>query len=282
MQKKMHIRTMAPQEVGIAIDWAAAEGWNPGMQDADCFFAADPNGFLVGLLDNNPVAVISVVRYSRSFGFLGLYIVKPGFRGMGYGIQIWHAGLGYLSGATIGLDGVVAQQANYKKSGFALAHRNIRYQGQGGGTAVDFPDMVPLSRVPLDHICAYDRLFFPAARRQFLQYWIDQRSGKALCILRKKQIAGYGVLRLCRLGYKIGPLFADTPGYAEQLFLALKAAVPAGAPIFLDTPAVNAAAVELAKTYHMTPVFETARMYKGSAPVLPLDNIFGVTTFELG
>jgi hypothetical protein len=29
-------------------------------------------------------------------------------------------------------------------------------------------------------------------------------------------------------------------------------------------------------------VFETARMYKGSAPVLPLDNIFGVTTFELG
>jgi hypothetical protein len=32
----------------------------------------------------------------------------------------------------------------------------------------------------------------------------------------------------------------------------------------------------------MTVVFETARMYTGEAPRLPLDGIFGVTTFELG
>jgi len=29
-------------------------------------------------------------------------------------------------------------------------------------------------------------------------------------------------------------------------------------------------------------VFETARMYKGPAPQLPVERIFGVTTFELG
>jgi hypothetical protein len=34
-----------------------------------------------------------------------------------------------LAGCTIGLDGVVAQQGNYLKSGFQLAYRNIRYQG---------------------------------------------------------------------------------------------------------------------------------------------------------
>jgi hypothetical protein len=32
----------------------------------------------------------------------------------------------------------------------------------------------------------------------------------------------------------------------------------------------------------MAPVFETARMYRGAAPELPLGNIFGITTFELG
>jgi hypothetical protein len=32
----------------------------------------------------------------------------------------------------------------------------------------------------------------------------------------------------------------------------------------------------------MTPMFETARMYRGRAPDLPLDRIFGITTFELG
>ena len=32
----------------------------------------------------------------------------------------------------------------------------------------------------------------------------------------------------------------------------------------------------------IAPVFETARMYRGSVPALPLNRIFGVTTFELG
>ena len=32
----------------------------------------------------------------------------------------------------------------------------------------------------------------------------------------------------------------------------------------------------------LTPVFETARMYRGPAPALPLERIFGITTFELG
>jgi len=32
----------------------------------------------------------------------------------------------------------------------------------------------------------------------------------------------------------------------------------------------------------MKPVFETARMYTGAAPDLPLPKLFGVTSFELG
>jgi hypothetical protein len=27
-----------------AMEWAAAEGWNPGLNDADCFHIADPTG----------------------------------------------------------------------------------------------------------------------------------------------------------------------------------------------------------------------------------------------
>ena len=33
----LRIRTMRPEEIAIAVDWAAAEGWNPGLADADCF-----------------------------------------------------------------------------------------------------------------------------------------------------------------------------------------------------------------------------------------------------
>jgi GNAT superfamily N-acetyltransferase len=273
---------MTRQEIDVAIDWAAAEGWNPGLYDADCFYTADPDGFLVGLLDDEPVATVSVVKYGDSFGFLGFYIVKPEYRGKGYGIRIWNAGLAYLSGRTIGLDGVVAQQANYRKSGFILAYRNIRYQGTGGGRFPTDPGVTELSKVPFDEICAYDKPFFPDNRTQFLKCWINQPEIRALGILQKRTLTGYGVLRMCRTGYKIGPLFADSPETAERLFLALMKHAPDGAPVFLDIPAVNPAAVELVERYHMTVAFETARMYKGKCPDLPINRLFGVTTFELG
>lgn len=273
---------MTRREIDIAIDWAAAEGWNPGMSDADCFYAADPNGFLLGLFGDEPVATLSAVKYGDSFGFLGFYMVKPEYRGKGYGMQIWNAGLEYLRGRTIGLDGVVAQQDNYKKSGFTPAYRNIRYQGTGGGSLPADPGIVRLSTLPFDIIDAYDKPFFPDKRRQFLKCWIDRPRSTALGILRNRDLAGYGVLRICRSGYKIGPLFADSPELAERLFSALKAHTPEGAPMFLDVPEVNSEAVDLAKRYTMTVAFETARMYTGKSPDLPLGRLFGVTTFELG
>ena len=75
------IRGMTRNEVDTAIEWAAVEGWNPGLHDATCFFATDPDGFLAGLLDDELVATICVVKYGTSPGFLGLYIVKPSCRG---------------------------------------------------------------------------------------------------------------------------------------------------------------------------------------------------------
>jgi hypothetical protein len=45
---------------------------------------------------------------------------------------------------------------------------------------------------------------------------------------------------------------------------------------------VNKEAVKLTRQYKMTPVFETARMYTKQAPAIPLEKVFGVTTFELG
>ncbi|MDP3239363.1 MAG: GNAT family N-acetyltransferase, partial [Reyranella sp.] len=109
--------------------WANDEGWNPGRTDAHAFFATDPAAFLIGRLDGEPQACISVVKYGAGFGFLGFYIARPPVRGKGYGIQLWRAGMARLQGRNVGLDGVVAQQGNYKKSGFRLAWNNIRHEG---------------------------------------------------------------------------------------------------------------------------------------------------------
>ena len=87
------VRTMTPSEVELSLEWAASEGWNPGKHDAHCFRAADPDGFFIGILQREPVGCISAVAYDERFGFVGLYLVKPQFRGMGLGMRIWRHGM---------------------------------------------------------------------------------------------------------------------------------------------------------------------------------------------
>src|SRR5690606_550174 len=101
------ITTADVEQVATIVDWAAAEGWNPGLSDAAVFHAADPDGFLVGSVGEEPVAAVSLVRYGPRFAFLGLYLVRPEWRGRGHGIALWRAAVERAGTRTIGLDGVV-------------------------------------------------------------------------------------------------------------------------------------------------------------------------------
>lgn len=280
------IRSMTRSDLDTAAGWAAAEGWNPGLDDAACYWEADPSGFFMGFLGEEPVASISLVKYGGTFGFLGFYIVVPEHRGKGYGFSIWKQAMASAAGRNIGLDGVVDQQDNYKKSGFTLAFRNIRYQGKAGAplgeTLGEGEEIRPLESIPTEDILAFDRPFFPEDRGRFLKRWISQPNGSGFGILRDNRLEGWGLIRKCRNGFKIGPLFAGTPIQARSLFDALAARVPKESDIFLDVPEPNSQALELARTYNMVPCFETARMYTGPFPDLPLDRIYGITSFEVG
>ncbi len=282
------IGVMRRDELDTVLLWAAREGWNPGRHDAACFHAADPEGFLIGRLGGAPVASISVVRYGADYAFLGLYIVAPEHRGQGLGWALWQAGMAHLAGRAVGLDGVLAQQHNYRRSGFELLHRNVRYAGRvpapPAAGAVDLGNaaLVDLRTLDAAAVQQYDHAFFPAGRAAFLRAWIGQPGHHALGLLQRGQLAGYGVLRPCGVGHKIGPLFADTPEQAELLLRALMARAPAGSEVFLDTPEINPHAAALARQHGMAPMFETARMVKGQ-PVLPdMQRSWGITSFELG
>lgn len=278
----LEIRTMNRDQMGIAVDWAAAEGWNPGLDDAEAFFSADNGGFLMAFQDNEPAACISAVRYGEGYGFIGFYICRPDLRGRGIGMQVWRAGMERLDGRIIGLDGVVDQQENYRKSGFVLAHNNIRFSGALSISPQPDAAVRQASAQDIETILDYDQLFFADNRRAFTERWLlgaPTRHGLLLGDGRK--VRGFGVIRQCREGYKVGPLFADDADIAERLFKQL-CAQAGSAQIFLDVPAKNPQAVEMANFYGMVEVFETARMYKGKAPDISIDRTFGITTFELG
>ena len=278
--------------VRTVVDWAAAEGWNPGLHDAEAFAAADPEGFLGASVDGEPAGAVSAVRYGAGFGFIGLYIVRPEYRTMQLGVGLARHALDRLQGRTVGIDGVVEHQHQYAGLGFATAWRNVRYRGvvpaRGDaetGERTRETVIVPAASVSFDELAAYDAAHFGARRDAFLAPWISLPGHTALVSLDAPApegapgITGFGVIRQCREGAKVGPLFADDARAAAALFARLTAG---GGDVILDAPEANPAAVALAGRHGMVPVFETARMYLGGDPGLPAGRIFGITSFELG
>nr|WSW58070.1 GNAT family N-acetyltransferase [Streptomyces sp. NBC_00998] len=276
-------------DMGMIRTWADEEGWNPGDSDRFAFAVADPAGFLVGRIDGEPVACISAVRYGSAFGFIGFYIARPAFRGQGYGIRLWHAGMERLDGRLVGLDGVVDQQDNYRKSGFRSAWNNVRYEGvprmngAGAGAGADGAgaEVVDAASLPFGQLAAYDRRFFPASRDAFLAARTGLPGRTALAAVRDGRIEGLGVIRPCSGASRIGPLYASTPGIAAALLHRLAEHSPDGA-VAVDVPDAHPAATALLAGLGLAPSFEAARMYTGPAPEVELAGMYGVTSLELG
>ena len=278
----LDIRQMRRQDLELALEWAAKEGWNPGLDDAAAFYSADPTGFLMGWLEDQPVCAISAVRHSDDFGFLGLYICHPEHRGMGYGWQIWQAAMAHFGDRTIGLDGVVEQQANYQKSGFALSHNTHRYAGliPAGSTA----GFRAVSAKTLPAALAFAAQVSGVSREKYMAGWLmDCESRHSLAQTSGDKITALGSIRKCLDGYKIGPLYAPEPDTAKALIGALVATANAQkASVSIDAPSLNPPATALCESLGLEPVFSTARMYKGAETPALSPCEYGLTTMELG
>ncbi|MFJ9075025.1 GNAT family N-acetyltransferase [Streptomyces sp. NPDC102278] len=269
--------------------WADEEGWNPGDTDRFAFAVADPDGFLVGRLHGEPVACVSAVRYGTGFGFIGFYIARPRWRGQGYGIRLWKAAMSRLDGRLVGLDGVVEQQDNYRRSGFRPAWNNVRHEGAprggdaGATRVVDDGVMrvVDAGTLPFAQLAAYDRRFFPAPRDAFLSAWTGLPGRTALAAVRDGRIEGLGVVRPCSGPSRVGPLYAATPEVAATLVRRLAEHAPGG-EIAVDVPDANPTATALMAELGLVPTFEAARMYTGPAPTVDLPGLYGVASLELG
>lgn len=269
-----------PDQWAIVTAWAAAEGWNPGIGDVTAFFAQDPDGFLLGRIEGEPVSAVSVVNYGDDYAFLGFYLVRPDLRGRGLGIATWNAGLAHAGRRVVGLDGVPDQQDNYRRSGFELAYRSARFSGVPRLAPPD-NTVRPLVEADIPAVHAYDSACLPADRPDFLTTWLTAPGHHTLVRVVDGAMTGYGAVRPARDSLRIGPLFADTVDDARALLSAL-AERAQGAAIAIDVPLCNEPAVELARSAGLGPSFETARMYTGPVHPHAQERVFGVTTFELG
>ncbi len=267
------------------VTWAKEEGWNPGPYDADVFWATDPNGFYGCFKDGELIGGGSIVSYDGAFGFMGFFIMKPEYRGQGIGRRLWHKRRDTLlsrlkEGASIGMDGVLAMQPFYQKGGFEIAFRDERYERKGEAFDID-QHISPITDNDLTQVLAYDEQCYGFPRPQFMKPWLNMPESKAYKYIKDDLLKGFVMVRRLHSGYKVGPLFADNEQVAEALYQAALNTV-VGETIYMDIPVVNEAAVQLVKKYDAAYASECARMYYGQATDLPIDKIFGITSFELG
>jgi len=290
MPNELEIRNMTRSEVDELVAWATREGWNPGLHDAESFWATDPDAFIAADLEGVMIGGGAITSYNGEFGFMGFFIVRPEYRGRGFGNTLWHARRHRLldrlqPGASIGMDGVFDMQGYYAKGGFVFSHRDMRFRAEIKDRPAisedDKKNIIPLPDVPFDQLLDYDRGCFPARRPIFVRKWISQPDALGLGYVGEGKLKGYGVVRRCGEGCKIGPLFADDTSVADALYTHL-AGFALGGPLFLDAPENNPAALAFVARHGMVEVFGCARMYLGPPPNLAHEHIFGVTTFELG
>ncbi len=281
------------------VQWGADENWNPSLNDADSLWAQDANGFFLGeVTDENGTTVVGtleVARYDRDYAHVAWYHVLPEYRGKGYGKALWDYAMKYAyeDGRTIGLDGVPAQQENYKNSGFVqafYAYRHVAHSGHIKQVSLKSPVSSGLTiksakDVPFEDVSNYDTKYVGAPRTAFTRNLIHRPDVQALVALDNDKIAGYAVLRKAVSGYKCGPLYAETPTIARELFVTLCSQVDGD--VCIDTPVVKDRGLpEIHQVFNMRVDGENARMYvKGKSErdfaSLPVDNIYSVL-WELG
>lgn len=292
MAASLRIEPLEHRDIPVVVNWARQEGFAPGQGDVAIYRHTDRQGLWLGWLGTEPVGCIAAVRYNASYGFLGLFLVAPPYRGQGHGLALWRHALNQLKDlACIGLEAAPSRIHDYRRWGFQAASPTTRwhYHGQGERPAAAAPlaglHLVAGRAVPQAAVQAFDAEREPSPRPHFLRQWLRHPAGDVLALMDGQgHCRGFARIRPCLLregeGWRIGPLLADSVSTATELLAALIQRHPG--VVLIDAPGANSKAGPLLQTLGFSPAASTLRMYRGCAPAVSMADVYGLACLELG
>ncbi len=295
MNPLLHILPLQKGDIAAVTDWARQEGFAPGRGDVAIYRHTDRQGIWLGWLGTERIGCICGVRYTAAYGFLGLYLVQPRWRGKGYGLQLWRHALEHLADLPcIGLEAAPDRVSDYARWGFVPASPTTRWQGLSDGNLSPQPTPSPSvqgwrllagAAIPERAVQCFDAQREPSPRPHFLSQWLHHPAGTVLALIDDAgDCHGFGRIRPCLLergeGWRVGPLMAETPEGAALLLQELLHRHPG--VVLIDAPGANAAAAPLLERLHFRPIATTMRMYRGEAPPVSLRDVYGLACLELG
>ncbi len=295
MSPKLQINPLRVSDIPLVTEWARVEGFAPGAGDLGIYRHTDRQGLWVGWLDGQPIGCIAGVRYNNDYGFVGLFLVIPEFRGNGYGVQLWKHALNHLSNIPcIGLEAAINRIDDYSRWGFRTSSTTTRWQllvsSINREDDLSIKDETGLcilegKQIPSKAVQIYDARREPSPRPHFLSDWLRHPSGKVLALIDHEGIChGFGRIRPCLLksgdGWRIGPLLADTPRLAHLLLVNLLISHPG--TVILDSPGLNPNVIPLLTSLRFNILSKTIRMYRGFQPPTSMSEVYGLACLELG
>lgn len=223
--------------------WCIDEGWNIGIHDSEIYYKIDPMGHYIAKT-NKSIASLSLMKHSPSFFTLGPFIVHPSVRGQGIGEALWNEAMSRMNqeqpNAVIALYAVSEQVERYKKSGFVPIiniHRwHINTNARNAPSPNDSCSSITSQLIP--SVSAYYQKHEVTNRELLFNELIVKPKTKGLVFMDDNLIKGFGFIRPCVRGFRIGPLIADTPEIANRLMTELLV-LAKNAPVFMDVPALN-------------------------------------------
>jgi ribosomal-protein-alanine N-acetyltransferase len=293
MTSFLRIQPLQKGDIPLVTTWARQEGFAPGSGDVAIYRHTDRQGIWVGRLGGEPIGCIAGVRYNAAYGFLGLFLVRPAWRGRGHGLELWRHAMEHLADLPcIGLEAAPDRVADYAHWGFVPASPTTRWQVISDGHPATAPPSPPEgwqlladAAIPELAVQWFDAQREPSPRPHFLSQWLHHPAGSVLALIDADGAChGFGRIRPCLLprgeGWRVGPLMAETPAAAEWLLHGLLHR-HAGV-VLIDAPGANAAAAPLLEGMGFRPVGTTLRMYRGEVPSVSLGDVYGLACLELG
>jgi GNAT superfamily N-acetyltransferase len=306
-------------EMERVVQWAADEGWNPGLEDHTVFskITSTTDLYIAELGDereptrggestredgegsNDPLGSLAgaacIVNHCATVAFLGLFIVRPELRRRGIGRALWLRALAHARGRTVLLEGVAAQQANYAKSGFVSMGASRRLQGTisklrarreagnevGAGAGGHGAATREIEKDGGDDLPVLTMLDRAASGYDRAAY---VAAWTAPARTRRTVIAkagdGFATIRQSQDAYRIGPIVASDDNLAVDLALAAAACFGAER-VYIDVVPEAPTFAAYLQSAGFTVSFETARMYLGEQPTISA-SLKALANMELG